>query len=88
MDSEYELKGLTKARTSSEATVWPGEEPQATGGGCCPGPGVSKPRWGTLKKGEFNGKRILDPVGETQEAEKRDIKAQIMVFERQKEAAR
>lgn len=82
-----------KARTSAEATVRPGEEPQAMGGGPCPGSGVSKPRWVTLKKGEFNGKRMLDPVGETQVAEERHIKAQIMcfkrqkVFERQKEAS-
>lgn len=62
MDSESEFKGLTKARTSSKEIVRP-EEPQAMGGGRCPGPGVSKPRWVTLKKGEFNGKRILDLLG-------------------------
>lgn len=61
VDSEYKLRGSTKARISSEQTAQPREESLAPGGACCPGPDVRKPRRGTLKKGGFNGKRISDP---------------------------
>ena len=46
-----------------------GLELHATRGMCCLGLGIiKKPRCGTVKKGEFNGHRILDTAGENQEA--------------------
>lgn len=76
MDSEYKLRGSTKAKISSEKTAQPREEPQAPGGAYYPGPGVRKPRGGTLKKGDLMAKEFQTHFREKQEAEKnKNVKA-------------
>lgn len=70
MDSEYEERGLTQDSISSEKARRLEQEPQSS----CPGLGTREHRCVTLKRGEFNGKRVLDTAGEKQETGEKKLK--------------